>query len=95
MRAFPVRITYPRGPGRARRTGQAGQAGQAGRHDTIRAMSPNPPAPHERLSGSIERVTFHSEQSGFCVLRVQVRGQRDVVTVIGNAAAEHPVYRHR
>ncbi len=87
MRAFPVRITYPRGPGRARRTGQAGQAGQAGRHDTIRAMSPNPPAPHERLSGSIERVTFHSEQSGFCVLRVQVRGQRDVVTVIGNAAA--------
>jgi exodeoxyribonuclease V alpha subunit len=44
--------------------------------------------PHqERLSGSVERVTFHSEQSGFCVLRVKVRGHRDLVTVIGSAAS--------
>lgn len=50
-------------------------------------MPPNLPAPHERLTGSIERVTFHSEQSGFCVLRVQVKGQRDVATVVGSAAA--------
>ncbi|MFE8032854.1 ATP-dependent RecD-like DNA helicase [Thiohalocapsa marina] len=53
----------------------------------------SPPAPdrqHERLAGSIERVTFHSEQSGFCVLRVQVRGQRDLVTVIGTAASVSP-----
>jgi len=28
----------------------------------------------ETLAGSIERVTFHSEQSGFCVLRVKVKG---------------------
>ncbi len=49
-------------------------------------MSPPVPAPGERLGGSVERVTFHSEQSGFCVLRVQVKGQRDLVTVIGSAA---------
>jgi exodeoxyribonuclease V alpha subunit len=41
----------------------------------------------ERLSGSIERVTFHSEASGFCVLRVKVKGHREVVTVIGSAAS--------
>lgn len=40
----------------------------------------------ERLQGSVERVTFHSEESGFCVLRVKVRGQRDLVTVVGTAA---------
>ncbi len=42
--------------------------------------------PDERLQGSVERVTFHSEESGFCVLRVNVRGQRDWVTVVGTAA---------
>lgn len=31
----------------------------------------------ERLSGTIERVTFRSPESGFCVLRVTVRGQRE------------------
>ena len=40
----------------------------------------------ERLQGSVERVTFHSEETGFCVLRVKVRGQRDPVTVVGSAA---------
>ena len=44
-------------------------------------------APNEHLSGSIERVTFHSDESGFCVLRVKVRGQRDLVTVVGSAAS--------
>lgn len=40
----------------------------------------------ETISGSIERVTFHSEETGFCVLRTKVRGKRDLVTVIGSAA---------
>ena len=40
----------------------------------------------DRLQGSVERVTFHSEESGFCVLRIKVRGQRDLVTVVGSAA---------
>lgn len=41
----------------------------------------------ERISGAVDRVTFHSEESGFCVLRVKVRGHRDLVTVIGSAAS--------
>lgn len=41
----------------------------------------------ESLSGSVERVSYHSEESGFCVLRVKVSGQKDLVTVTGNAAA--------
>lgn len=42
--------------------------------------------PIERLSGSVERVTFHSEESGFCVIRIKVKGKRELVTVIGSAA---------
>ena len=30
-------------------------------------------------------MTFHNADSGFCVLRVKVRGQRDLVTLIGQA----------
>ena len=41
----------------------------------------------EHLAGLVERVTFHSPETGFCVLRVKVRGQRDLVTVVGAAAA--------
>ncbi|HEU4619236.1 MAG TPA: ATP-dependent RecD-like DNA helicase, partial [Gammaproteobacteria bacterium] len=48
------------------------------------------PAAVEALSGSIERVTFHSEETGFCVLRVAVRGRRDPVTVVGSAASVAP-----
>jgi exodeoxyribonuclease V alpha subunit len=43
----------------------------------------------EPLSGVIERVTFHSAESGFCVLRVKVRGHHDLVTVLGSAAEVH------
>jgi len=42
--------------------------------------------PTEALAGLVERVTFHNADSGFCVLRVKARGQRDLVTVIGHAA---------
>ncbi len=44
----------------------------------------------ERLAGSVERVTYHSEESGFCVLRVKVRGKREPVTVTGSAASVTP-----
>lgn len=44
----------------------------------------------ERLQGLIERVTFHSEESGFCVLRIKVKGRRDLTTLIGNAASVTP-----
>jgi exodeoxyribonuclease V alpha subunit len=43
----------------------------------------------EPLSGIVERVTFHSSETGFCVLRVKVRGHRDLVTVLGSAADIH------
>ncbi|MBI5446439.1 MAG: AAA family ATPase, partial [Deltaproteobacteria bacterium] len=46
--------------------------------------------PTERLSGSVERVTFHSEETGFCVLRVKVSGHSDLVVVIGAAASITP-----
>ncbi len=34
----------------------------------------------------MERVTFHSAESGFCVLRVKARGRRELVTVVAHAA---------
>jgi exodeoxyribonuclease V alpha subunit len=46
--------------------------------------------PTEHLTGAVERVTFHSEETGFCVLRVKVRGHRDLVTVVGTAAVITP-----
>src|SRR5438270_1766291 len=38
-----------------------------------------------QLNGLIERVTFFSEESGFCVLRVKAAGYRDLVTVVGSS----------
>ena len=40
----------------------------------------------ENLAGLVERVTFHNEENGFCVLRLKARGQRDLITLIGHAA---------
>jgi exodeoxyribonuclease V alpha subunit len=39
----------------------------------------------EEISGLIERVTFHNDESGFCVLRVKTPGRRDEKTVIGSS----------
>ena len=36
------------------------------------------------LTGLVERVTFHSPETGFGVLQVKVRGHRDLVTVVGS-----------
>ncbi len=44
----------------------------------------------EPLSGLVERVTFHSPDTGFCVLRVKVRGHRELVSVLGSAASVQP-----
>ena len=49
--------------------------------------TPQPAPQRENLAGLVERVTFHNEDSGFCVLRVKARGQRDLITVIGHAAS--------
>jgi exodeoxyribonuclease V alpha subunit len=38
------------------------------------------------LRGTVERVTFHSEDSGYCILKILPEGRsKQVVTVIGNA----------
>src|SRR4030095_12669207 len=48
--------------------------------------SPPQPTTQEVLAGAVERVTFHNDDSGFCVLRIKARGHRELVTVIGHAA---------
>src|SRR6201981_3857270 len=40
----------------------------------------------EVLGGLVGRVTFPNPESGFCVLRIKARGQRDLITVLGHAA---------
>src|SRR5262245_60996848 len=40
----------------------------------------------EVLAGLVERVTYHNEENGFCVLRIKARGHRELITVIGHAA---------
>ena len=44
----------------------------------------------ENLSGSVERITFHNTDNGFCVVRVNVSGHRELVTVIGHAPSIAP-----
>src|SRR5438094_3726571 len=39
----------------------------------------------EVLAGLVERVVFHSPETGFCVLRVEARGRREAVTIVGLA----------
>ena len=44
----------------------------------------------DRLCGLVERVTFHNADSGFCVLRLKVRGERDLITLVGHAPTVTP-----
>lgn len=44
----------------------------------------------ETLQGVVERVTFYSEESGFCVLRVQAKKHRDLITVVGASVVVNP-----
>lgn len=37
----------------------------------------------EALEGLVELITFHSEETGFCVLKVKARGFRETVAVVG------------
>ncbi len=39
----------------------------------------------EVLAGLVERVVFHNPESGFCVLKVEARGRREPVTIVGHA----------
>jgi exodeoxyribonuclease V alpha subunit len=43
----------------------------------------------EVVQGIVERVTFHSEESGYTVARLKVVGMRDLVTIVGSFPAIH------
>ncbi len=45
------------------------------------------PSDREVLTGLVERVTYRNAENGFCVLRVKARGHRELVTLVGYAAA--------
>jgi exodeoxyribonuclease V alpha subunit len=49
--------------------------------------SPEPRTLSEEIAGLVERVTFFNEESGFAVLRVKIRGHRELVTVLGSLPA--------
>ena len=38
----------------------------------------------EAISGLVERVTYHNSENGWSVLRVNVKGHKDLVTIVGN-----------
>src|SRR6187551_1870256 len=44
----------------------------------------------DQLCGLVERVTFHNSESGFCVLRLKVKGERDLITMIGHTPTVTP-----
>lgn len=43
-----------------------------------------------QLNGHIERVTFSSEQTGFSICRLKVKGERNLVTIVGNMVNPTP-----
>jgi hypothetical protein len=44
------------------------------------------PSDREVLAGVVERVTYQNAENGFCVVRVKIRGYRELVTLVGHAA---------
>lgn len=54
------------------------------------ASSAGTPAPFAKIAGLVERVTFHNGQNGFCVLRLKVKGERDLVTLVGHTPSVTP-----
>ncbi len=47
----------------------------------------DPTADRELVSGVVERVTYHDQESGFAVLRVRAPGVADLATVVGRMPA--------
>ena len=72
--------------GRASRRWSRRRRRQSRDEGALRSLAAEPGVATEQVSGLVERVTFHNAENGFCVLRVKVRGQRDLVTVVGHAA---------
>jgi exodeoxyribonuclease V alpha subunit len=40
----------------------------------------------DELQGVVERLTFHSEESGYTVARLKAPRERDLITIVGNFA---------
>jgi exodeoxyribonuclease V alpha subunit len=53
-------------------------------------MPDAPAAELDRLAGLVERVTFHNSENGFCVLRLKVKGERELITLIGHTPMVSP-----
>ena len=49
-----------------------------------RAESARATQPTESLTGTVERLTYHSPESGYTVARLQVPKQREPTTIVGN-----------
>jgi exodeoxyribonuclease V alpha subunit len=47
----------------------------------------DPSAERELVSGVVERITYHDQESGFAVLRVRAAGVADLATVVGRMPA--------
>jgi exodeoxyribonuclease V alpha subunit len=61
------------------------------RYQDALALPQQPPTAFpDSLSGLIERVTFHNEDTGFAVLKVKAKGHRDLVSVVGSLASVSP-----
>lgn len=50
----------------------------------------NGPPETEQLHGTVERVTYHNEDNGFCILKVQVKGVPDLATLLGHLPQVNP-----
>src|SRR5436305_1653846 len=66
---------------------------------SIREIAQMQAAPHNKetpsllaqtIIGSVERITFHSEQNGYTVLRFLTPSSREPVTVTGNFSSVSP-----
>lgn len=55
--------------------------------ETEKTLADRPPT--EPLQGIVERVTFHSEESGYTVARLKAPGERDLITIIGRFPEIH------
>lgn len=44
----------------------------------------------DRLHGSVERVTYYNEENGYSVIRLNVEGRSDLVTVVGSLPEVQP-----
>ena len=54
------------------------------------AQSHARPQGTDALTGLVEHVTFHSDETGYCVLKVKVRGERELVPVLGHTPTVCP-----